>query len=263
MSVYFPHFSAKEIKTARKYLTNIDFCGIIIMYNCAYAQGKEGNNPENKMNGIIISASILNSDLSDLKSQVKKISDNGVEYVHFDVMDGEFVENITYGSAVQNSLIPHTTAKLDTHLMVMHPDRQIELFVKAGSDMITFHIESDCNPLETVRKIKSYGVKAGIALKPNTPAEAVFPYIEQVDMVLVMTVEPGYGGQGFIPGMTEKIRAVRRQADSVGKNILIQVDGGINTETAKLVKEAGADVLVAGTFLFKAENMKFAADSMR
>ncbi len=215
------------------------------------------------MPSVKISASVLNSDLSALGKEAEKISRNGVEYVHIDVMDGEFVENITYGSAVQKSLLNHTTAKMDTHLMVMHPQRQIKLFADAGSDIITFHVESDCNPNEVIDTIHSLGVRAGIAVKPNTPAEAVFPYLEKVEMVLVMTVEPGYGGQGFIPEMTDKISKVREKADSLGRDIDIQVDGGINTETAKLVKAAGANVLVAGTFLFKAENMKSAADSMR
>ncbi len=215
------------------------------------------------MPSVKISASILNSDLSCLAGEVKKISDNGIEYVHVDVMDGEFVENITYGSAVQKAFVPHTSAQIDTHLMVMHPQRQVKLFADAGSDIITFHVESDCDPAALIDEIHALGVKAGISVKPNTPAEAVFPYIEKADMVLVMTVEPGYGGQGFIPEMTDKIRLIRAEADRLGRDIDIQVDGGINTETAKLVKEAGANVLVAGTFLFRAEDMKAAADSMR
>lgn len=215
------------------------------------------------MPSVKISASILNSDLSCLAGEVKKISDNGIEYVHVDVMDGEFVDNITYGSAVQKSFAPHTSAKLDTHLMVMHPQKQVKLFAEAGSDIITFHIESDCDADALIDEIHSLGVKAGVAVKPNTPVETVLPFIEKADMILVMTVEPGYGGQGFIPETLEKIRAVREAAEKQGRDIDIQVDGGINTETAKLVKEAGANVLVAGTFLFRAENMKAAADSMR
>lgn len=215
------------------------------------------------MPSVKISASILNSDLSCLAGEVKKISDNGIEYVHVDVMDGEFVDNITYGSAVQKSFDPHTSAKLDTHLMVMHPQKQVKLFAEAGSDIITFHIESDCDADALIDEIHSLGVKAGVAVKPNTPVETVLPFIEKADMILVMTVEPGYGGQGFIPETLEKIRAVREAAEKQGRDIDIQVDGGINTETAKLVKEAGANVLVAGTFLFRADDMKTAADSMR
>lgn len=215
------------------------------------------------MPSIKISASILNSDLSNLGNEVKRISENNIEYVHYDVMDGEFVENITYGSSIQKALIPHTSAKMDTHLMVRNPMRQVKLFADAGSDIITFHIESECDPSAVIDEIHSYGIKAGIALKPNTPASAVFPYLEKADMVLVMTVEPGYGGQGFISSMTDKIREVREKASQIGKDIDIQVDGGINAETAVLVKEAGANVLVAGTFLFKAEDMKKAANSLR
>ncbi len=210
-----------------------------------------------------ISASVLNSDLSRLGESAAAIAENGIEYLHFDVMDGEFVENITYGSAVQNSLKSRTTALLDTHLMVKTPARQIPLFAAAGSAIITFHVESDGDPAALIDLIHSLGVRAGVALKPKTPAEAAFPYIETADMILVMTVEPGYGGQGFIPEMTDKIRAIRARADEMGRPIDIQVDGGINEKTAPLVKEAGANILVAGTYLFRAENMKAAADLLR
>lgn len=210
-----------------------------------------------------ISASVLNSDLSRLGESAAAIAENGIEYLHFDVMDGEFVENITYGSAVQNSLKSRTTALLDTHLMVKTPARQIPLFAAAGSAIITFHVESDGDPATLIDLIHSLGVRAGVALKPKTPAEAAFPYIETADMILVMTVEPGYGGQGFIPEMTDKIRAIRARADEMGRPIDIQVDGGINEKTAPLVKEAGANILVAGTYLFRAENMKAAADLLR
>lgn len=210
-----------------------------------------------------ISASVLNSDLSRLGESAAAIAENGIEYLHFDVMDGEFVENITYGSAIQNSLKSRTTALLDTHLMVKTPARQIPLFAAAGSAIITFHVESDGDPAALIDLIHSLGVKAGVALKPKTPAEAAFPYIETADMILVMTVEPGYGGQGFIPEMTDKIRAIRARADETGRPIDIQVDGGINEKTAPLVKEAGANILVAGTYLFRAENMKEAADLLR
>lgn len=215
------------------------------------------------MPSVKISASILNSDLSALGREVERISASGIEYVHYDVMDGEFVENITYGSGVQKSLLPHTTAKMDTHLMVKTPMRQVKLFADAGSDIITFHVESDGNPDEIIGEIHRLGVKAGLAIKPATPADAVFPYIEKADMILVMTVEPGYGGQGFIPETLEKIRIIREKAAALGKDIDIQVDGGINTDTAVLVKNAGANVLVAGTFLFKAEDMAAAANSLR
>lgn len=245
-------------------MTGRHFCGIIKMYYYTVFSAEKGTGfPENNMPSVKISASVLNSNLAELGKEAAKIAENGVEYVHYDVMDGEFVENITYGSSIQKAILPYTTAKMDTHLMVMHPRRQIKLFADAGSEIITFHVESDCEPDSLIDEIHALGVRAGVAVKPNTPAEAVFPYIEKADMILVMTVEPGYGGQGFIPEMTDKIRLIRAEATRLGKDIDIQVDGGINTETAKLVREAGANVLVAGTFLFRAENMRAAADSMR
>ena len=211
------------------------------------------------MPDIKISASILNSDLGNLREMAKKVDESNIEYLHYDVMDGEFVENITYGSGIQAAIKPYSKAVMDTHLMVIHPHRQIKLFAEAGSNIITFHEESDCDIPAVIDEIKSYGVKAGLAIKPNTPAERVFPYLDKLDMVLVMTVEPGYGGQGFIMSTLEKISAIREKAPHID----IQVDGGINAETAKLVKKAGANILVSGTYLFRAENMKSAADSLR
>ncbi len=218
-----------------------------------------------KMPSVKISASILNSDLSNLSSEIKKACNGGVDWIHIDVMDGEFVNNISYGSGVQSAVIPHITrpVEVDTHLMVLHPQKHIADFAAAYSDTITFHIESDCEPMDVISEIHGWGKKAGIALKPKTPAEAVLPYLDKVEMVLVMTVEPGYGGQSFMYDMLDKIRVIREKASALGRDIDIQVDGGINTETARLVKEAGANVLVAGTFLFKSDDMKASADSMR
>ena len=226
---------------------------MIIVYYCLK------NERETLMPEIKISASILNSDLGNLREMAKKVDESNIEYLHYDVMDGEFVENITYGSGIQAAIKPDSKAIMDTHLMVMHPGRQIKLFAKAGSDIITFHEESDCDISAVIDEIKSYGVKAGLAIKPGTPAERVFPYLDKLDMVLVMTVEPGYGGQGFITSTLEKIAAIREKAPHID----IQVDGGINSETAKLVKKAGANILVSGTYLFRAENMKSAADALR
>ena len=208
---------------------------------------------------IKISASILNSDLSELRKIAEQIEINNIEYLHFDVMDGEFVENITYGSCVQAAVKPHFGGVMDTHLMVRRPDRQIKLFAEAGSDIITFHAESDSNISDTIRLIKSFGVKAGLAVKPGTDISVVMPYLDELDMVLVMTVEPGYGGQGFIPETLDKIRAVRAAAPDID----IQVDGGINNKTAALVREAGANILVSGTYLFRAESMSAAAELLR
>lgn len=213
------------------------------------------------MPSVKISASILNCDLANLASEVKKASDGGADYIHVDIMDGEFVPNISFGSSVQASAVPHITHPMvvDTHLMIMHPQNFISDFAAAHSDIITFHIESDCNPDDVISEIHSKGIKAGIAIKPKTPAEAVLPYIDKVEMILVMTVEPGYGGQKFMPDMLDKIRTIRAAA----KDIDIQVDGGINAETAKLVKEAGANVLVAGSYLYRAEDMESAVNSLR
>lgn len=212
---------------------------------------------------IQVSASILNSDLAQLGASVKKACQSGADMVHVDVMDGVFVENITYGSAVQKAISAYSDRIIDTHLMVQLPARQVKLFADAGSDIITFHAESECNIDEMLTSIHDCGVKAGIAIKPMTPAEIVLPYIEKADMILVMTVEPGYGGQGFIPETLGKIETIRAAAEKSNPSLMIQVDGGINDKTAELVKKAGADVLVAGTYLFKATDMSAAVKSLR
>ena len=214
---------------------------------------------DNKMHGTIISASILNSDLSDLRSTARKVDESGAGWLHFDVMDGSFVENITFGSSVLKAVKPYSGAFFDVHLMVTDPTRQIKLFAEAGADNITIHAESGCDTLAVLREIHSAGIGAGIALKPRTPASAVLPFINDVDMILVMTVEPGYGGQGFMPDMLPKIKELRALAPDKD----IEVDGGINAETAKLVKEAGANILVAGTYLFRSEDMHKAAENLK
>lgn len=202
---------------------------------------------------IKISPSILASDFSKLGEEVAACYDAGAEMIHIDVMDGHFVPNITLGAPVVKSLRKCSSAVFDVHLMISEPLKYIGDFHKAGADMITFHLESESNPADTVALIKSLGMKAGIALKPATSAEAVFPYLKDLDMVLVMTVEPGFGGQSFMANQLSKIEAVRRECDSIGLNTDIQVDGGITDETAPLVKKAGANVLVAGSFVFKGD----------
>lgn len=209
----------------------------------------------------IVSASILSADLLNLQSEIRKLEENNVDWVHFDVMDGVFVPNISYGIPVLaqiNKISPYM--ELDVHLMITDPLKYVREFDKAGADMITFHIESKSDTMETIRAIQQTECYVGIALKPDTPAEDVFPYVPFVDMVLVMTVEPGFGGQSFMD-MSDKIRKIREYADKNGyEELLIQVDGGIDDKTAPVVKKAGANVLVSGSYLFRSENM---ADAVR
>lgn len=201
------------------------------------------------------SASLLACDLADISGELSRCRAAKVDWIHFDVMDGAFVEQITYGSPVLKYVRKATDMFLDVHLMVNDPESQIKFFAEAGADLISFHIESRSDPRKTLELIRSYGMKSALAVKPVTPIEEVFPLTELCNMVLVMTVEPGYGGQAFIPETLDKIRALRKFA---GESIDIEVDGGINAKTAPLVKEAGANVLVAGTGLFKAEDMALA-----
>ncbi|MBQ6897358.1 MAG: ribulose-phosphate 3-epimerase [Clostridia bacterium] len=211
---------------------------------------------------IKISPSLLASDFSKLGEEAAACYEAGAEMIHIDVMDGHFVPNITLGAPVIKSLRKCTPAVSDVHLMISDPYKYITDFHGAGADMITFHLESDSNPSDTVALIKSLGMKAGIALKPATPGEAVFPYLKDLDMVLVMTVEPGFGGQSFMENQLPKIEAVRRECERLGIPMAIQVDGGIAADTAPLVKKAGADVLVAGSFVFKG-NKKEAVELLK
>lgn len=210
-----------------------------------------------------VSASVLSADLLDLKSEIKKLEDCGVDMLHFDVMDGVFVNNITYGLPVLEQVRRASGIVLDVHLMITDPIRYAAGFAKAGADIISFHLEAAEDAGAVITEIRNAGAKAAVAVKPGTPAESVFEYLTLADMILVMTVEPGFGGQRFIPETAEKVRQIRARADELGLDIDIQVDGGINYETAQTAIEAGANVLVSGSCLFRADNMAEAVRKLK
>ena len=210
-----------------------------------------------------VSASVLSADMLHLGSEIKKLETSGIDMLHFDVMDGIFVNNITFGLPILEQVRKASDITLDVHLMIKDPAKYIKRFADAGADMISFHVESDSDALETLKAIRECGVKPAIAIKPATSAEAVFGLLPYLDMVLVMTVEPGFGGQSFIPETVDKIRAVRSKINELGLDVDIEVDGGINGQTSAIVREAGANVLVSGSFLFHAEDMAAAANALK
>ena len=203
-----------------------------------------------------IAPSILSADFVNLERDIRALSDHGADFVHVDVMDGIFVPNITIGIPVVAAIRKITDLPLDVHLMIDRPIRYVEQFVKAGADYVTIHVEADQpqNTLEALDKIHALGCKAGIVLKPRTPAEAAIPYLEKCDMILVMTVEPGFGGQKFMADMMPKVKQLREWMDDINPDCLIEVDGGVDKVTHTICKENGAEVLVAGSAYFGAED---------
>lgn len=212
------------------------------------------------MSKIIISPSILSADFANLERDIKRVEDAGADWIHVDVMDGHFVPNITIGVPVVKSIKKVSNLPLDVHLMIENPEKYIKSFAEAGSDILTFHYEAVKDVSSVVNIIKSYGVKAGMSIKPNTPAEKILEFLPLLDLVLVMTVEPGFGGQKFILMCAEKIPVIKKNAS---ENLIIQVDGGINSETAKICTAYGANSLVAGNYIYKSGDIQKAVQSLR
>lgn len=203
---------------------------------------------------IKISPSILSSDYGNLSSELKRMEACGADMLHIDVMDGHFVPNITLGAPIVKCIRKSSTLPFDVHLMISDPYKYIPDFVNAGSDIITFHAEAESDIEKTIDLILASGKKAGLSVKPKTPVEAVYPYLDKLSMVLVMTVEPGFGGQSFMEDMMPKVSAVRSEIDRRGLDVDIQVDGGINKDTISIAAKAGANVFVSGNAIFSSDN---------
>ena len=213
---------------------------------------------------VYISPSLLAADTANLAADIKRVADAGANYLHWDVMDGSFVPNLGFGHFIISALRPHSNLIFDVHLMINEPIRYIDEFVKAGSDIITVHLEA-CRDLDaTLDAIRAKEVRVGLSISPDTPAERILPYLPKVDMVLIMTVYPGHGGQAMIPETLEKVRIVRRYADSQGlTNLDIEVDGGIKESNVHLATEAGANVIVAGSAVFNAKKPRAVIEGIR
>ena len=211
----------------------------------------------------ILAPSMLSADFKELGKEIQAIEENGAKYLHFDVMDGIFVPSISFGMPVLKSIRSGTNLVCDVHLMITEPIRYVEDFAKAGADLITIHLEACEDVNATIAKIKECGCKVGISIKPNTPVSTLQPYLDKVDMILIMSVEPGFGGQKFIPSSLEKIAETKAMIDASGLNIDIQVDGGIYTHNVEEVLKAGANIIVAGSAIFNGDTKQNTIDMMK
>ncbi|MBN3555174.1 ribulose-phosphate 3-epimerase [Fictibacillus nanhaiensis] len=212
---------------------------------------------------IKIAPSILSADFSRLGDDIKAVEEAGADYIHVDVMDGHFVPNITIGPLVVQAIRPVTKLPLDVHLMIENPDHYIEEFAKAGADIISVHVEASRHLHRTIQLIKQLGVKAGVVINPATPVDSIKHILQDVDLVLLMTVNPGFGGQAFIESVVTKIKEVSDLVKTQGLNVEIEVDGGVNPKTARLCVEAGANVLVAGSAIYGKQDLKGAIEAIR